>query len=181
MSRGQPGAFGHRRQFRPHHVGIDRGLADPGAETAIAAGDDVVTSDEVGVAGDALCDQPRVLNEVRFRLDDPGNDDLAVRQLDPLEVGPFMRVNSIGRLRATVTRATITVDWVASYVKIPATNSSSQPCHEQVLDERTGSPVGAKPFARRALYLMLQNRIYRAEIVHKKRLYPGEHTPIIDR
>ena len=28
---------------------------------------------------------------------------------------------------------------------------------------------------------MLQNRIYRGEIVHKKRSYRGEHTPIIDR
>ncbi len=64
MSRGQPGAFGHRRQFRPHDVGIDRGLADPGAETAIAAGDDVVAADEVGVAGDALRDQLWVLDEV---------------------------------------------------------------------------------------------------------------------
>ena len=43
LSRGQPSAFGHRRQFRSHHVGIDRGVTDPGAETAIAAGDDVVT------------------------------------------------------------------------------------------------------------------------------------------
>jgi hypothetical protein len=28
---------------------------------------------------------------------------------------------------------------------------------------------------------MLQNRIYRGEIVHKERSYPGEHAPIIDR
>jgi len=27
---------------------------------------------------------------------------------------------------------------------------------------------------------MLQNRIYRGEIVHKERSYPGEHAPIID-
>jgi site-specific DNA recombinase len=40
---------------------------------------------------------------------------------------------------------------------------------------------GGKPFSRGALYLMLQNRIYRGEIVHKERSYPGEHTPIIDR
>jgi site-specific DNA recombinase len=39
---------------------------------------------------------------------------------------------------------------------------------------------GGKPFSRGALYLMLQNRIYRGEIVHKERSYPGEHTPIID-
>jgi Recombinase len=36
-------------------------------------------------------------------------------------------------------------------------------------------------FARGALYLMLQNRIYRGEIVHKERSYSGEHTPIIDQ
>jgi hypothetical protein len=35
-------------------------------------------------------------------------------------------MNSIGKLRATVTRATKTVEWVTSYVKIPATSSSSQ-------------------------------------------------------
>jgi DNA invertase Pin-like site-specific DNA recombinase len=40
---------------------------------------------------------------------------------------------------------------------------------------------GGKPFSRGALYLMLQNRIYRGEIVHKERSYPGEHTPIIDQ
>ena len=43
-----------------------------------------------------------------------------------------------------------------------------------------GRPYGGKPFARGALYHMLQNRIYRGEIVHKDQAYPGEHTPIID-
>ena len=28
---------------------------------------------------------------------------------------------------------------------------------------------------------MLQNRIYRGEIVHKERSYPGEHAAIIDQ
>jgi site-specific DNA recombinase len=45
----------------------------------------------------------------------------------------------------------------------------------------SGRLWGGKPFARGALYLMLQNRIYRGEIVHKERSYPGEHTAIIDR
>src|SRR5882757_4515837 len=45
----------------------------------------------------------------------------------------------------------------------------------------SGRHWGGKPFARGALYLMLQNRIYRGEIVHKERSYPGEHTPIIDQ
>src|ERR1700737_2145655 len=40
---------------------------------------------------------------------------------------------------------------------------------------------GGKPFARGALYLMLQNRIYRGEIVHKEQSHPGEHAPIIDQ
>ena len=33
---------------------------------------------------------------------------------------------------------------------------------------------------RGALYLMLQNRIYRGEITHKGNAYPGEHQPIVD-
>src|SRR5260370_1175986 len=45
----------------------------------------------------------------------------------------------------------------------------------------SGRLWGGKPFARGALYRRLQNRIYRGEIVHKERSYPGEHTPIIDR
>src|SRR5882762_1304371 len=45
----------------------------------------------------------------------------------------------------------------------------------------SGRLRGGKPFARGALYLMLQNRIYRGEIVHKEQFHPGEHTPIIDQ
>jgi site-specific DNA recombinase len=45
----------------------------------------------------------------------------------------------------------------------------------------SGRGVGGKPFSRGALYLMLQNRLYRGEIVHKGQSHPGEHTPIIDR
>src|SRR5690349_565604 len=44
----------------------------------------------------------------------------------------------------------------------------------------SGCISGGKPFARGALYLMLQNRIYRGEIVHREQSYVGEHTPIID-
>jgi DNA invertase Pin-like site-specific DNA recombinase len=43
-----------------------------------------------------------------------------------------------------------------------------------------GRKIGGRPLARGALYLMLQNRIYRGEIVHKENSYPGEHEPIID-
>ena len=45
----------------------------------------------------------------------------------------------------------------------------------------SGRVIGGKPFSRGALYLILQNRIYRGEIVHKGQCHPGEHIPIIDQ
>jgi DNA invertase Pin-like site-specific DNA recombinase len=55
---------------------------------------------------------------------------------------------------------------------------------EGVLSKRRTAPdgrtYGGKPIARGALYHMLQNRLYRGEIVHKVQAYPGEHAPIID-
>jgi DNA invertase Pin-like site-specific DNA recombinase len=44
----------------------------------------------------------------------------------------------------------------------------------------SGRVLGGKPFSRGALYLILQNRTYRGEIVHKGQSHPGEHVPIID-
>ena len=46
--------------------------------------------------------------------------------------------------------------------------------------DKYGRTTGRRPLARGALYLMLQNRIYRGEIVHKESSYPGEHEPIVD-
>jgi site-specific DNA recombinase len=43
-----------------------------------------------------------------------------------------------------------------------------------------GRPAGGQHFSRGALYLMLQNRIYRGEIVHQGAAYPGQHEAIID-
>ena len=43
-----------------------------------------------------------------------------------------------------------------------------------------GSRYGGEQLARGAIYLMLQNRIYRGEIVHKGKSYPGEHEAIVD-
>ena len=45
----------------------------------------------------------------------------------------------------------------------------------------SGRCVGDEPFSRGALYLVLQNRLYRGEIVHKGQSHRGEHTPIIDQ
>jgi site-specific DNA recombinase len=44
-----------------------------------------------------------------------------------------------------------------------------------------GQPFGGKTLARGALYRMLQNRIYRGEIVHKEKSYPADHPAIIDQ
>ena len=44
----------------------------------------------------------------------------------------------------------------------------------------SGRSWGGNPIARGALYLMLQNRIYHGEIVHKDKHYPGEHQAIIE-
>ena len=43
-----------------------------------------------------------------------------------------------------------------------------------------GRLAGGQHFSRGALYLMLQNRIYRGEIVHQGEAYPGQHEAIID-
>ena len=44
-----------------------------------------------------------------------------------------------------------------------------------------GTAYGGQQFSRGALYLMLQNRIYRGEITHKGNSYPGEHPAIVDQ
>ena len=45
----------------------------------------------------------------------------------------------------------------------------------------SGRRWGGKPFTRGALYLMLQNRVYLGETVHKDKSYPGEHKDIVDQ
>jgi site-specific DNA recombinase len=45
---------------------------------------------------------------------------------------------------------------------------------------RDGSTRGGIAFTRGPLYHLLKNRIYRGEIVHKDKVYPGEHKPIVD-
>jgi len=43
-----------------------------------------------------------------------------------------------------------------------------------------GRLAGGHHFSRGALYLMLQNRIYRGEIIHQGTAYPGQHEAILD-
>jgi DNA invertase Pin-like site-specific DNA recombinase len=44
-----------------------------------------------------------------------------------------------------------------------------------------GNEYGGQTLSRGALYLMLQNRIYRGEITHNGKSYPGEHPAIIEQ
>ena len=44
-----------------------------------------------------------------------------------------------------------------------------------------GAEYGGQKLSRGALYLILQNRLYRGEIPHKGNSYPGEHPAIIDK
>jgi DNA invertase Pin-like site-specific DNA recombinase len=43
-----------------------------------------------------------------------------------------------------------------------------------------GRLSGGQRFSRGALYTLLQNRIYRGEITHKGKAFPGQHAPIIE-
>jgi len=45
----------------------------------------------------------------------------------------------------------------------------------------SGRAIGGKPFSRGALYLILKNRTYLGEIIHKGQSRPGEHRPILDQ
>ncbi len=50
----------------------------------------------------------------------------------------------------------------------------------KVRKSAAGTITGGKPFARGALYALLQNRLYLGEVVHKDSSYPGEHDAIVD-
>ena len=44
----------------------------------------------------------------------------------------------------------------------------------------SGQLAGGRRFSRGALYLMLQNRLYRGEVAHKDKIYPGQHEAIVE-
>jgi DNA invertase Pin-like site-specific DNA recombinase len=45
---------------------------------------------------------------------------------------------------------------------------------------RKGRVTGGQPWREGPLYYLLKNRIYRGEIVHKDKVYPGQHPAIVD-
>src|SRR5262245_6266914 len=80
------GTLAERAQLGPDDaVGHHRVAPDRGAEAAIDAGDQALAVDDFGVAADALRHQPRMLDEIRRRVDDPWNENLVVRNVDLLQ------------------------------------------------------------------------------------------------
>ena len=72
------------------------------------------------------------------------------------------------------------------YVELGSVRLLKEECEARGIKSKSwtsasGRVIGGKPFSRGALYLILQNRTYRGEIVHKEQSHPGEHTPIIDQ
>jgi len=65
-------------------------------------------------------------------------------------------------------------------VRLLKTELDTQGVVSKLRKASDGSDYGGKPLARGALYLMLQNRIYRGEIVHKGQNYAGEHKAVVD-
>src|SRR5512132_3691480 len=84
LSRCERSAVRHRPELGEYNVGIDRRLSDPGAIAAIAACNHVFRSDTFGVTPNALRDQLRVFDEIRFRFDNSGNQYFPVGKLHAL-------------------------------------------------------------------------------------------------
>src|SRR5271166_2413861 len=80
------GALGERGELGPHHGRMHlRRERRPGGEPAVGAGDDVLPPDQARVLADAVGDELGMLDVVGGVAEQPGQQDLAVRQL---QVGP---------------------------------------------------------------------------------------------
>jgi len=77
-ARGQTRAFHHRAELGPRDLRIDGGSVGEGREAAVGRRDDVLAPDVPGVLEDSLRDQLWVLDEVRRRVEDTGDDRLAL-------------------------------------------------------------------------------------------------------
>jgi site-specific DNA recombinase len=91
-----------------------------------------------------------------------------------------------GKLLVIESEAEIVCDIFRRYVALGSVRLLKDELEAQGIKSKSwttvsGRRVGGKPFSRGALYHVLQNRLYRGEIVHKGQFHPGEHTPIIDQ
>jgi site-specific DNA recombinase len=84
------------------------------------------------------------------------------------------------------TEARIVVDIFRRYLRLKSVRALSEELASIGIKSkrrfhRDGTEYGHQRFSRGALYLLLQNRIYRGEITHKGRSYPGQHAAIVDK
>src|SRR5262249_29093555 len=96
LLRSDGSAFRQRRQLCPSHLGVDDRPRCAGAKPAVGAGDDVLLADDTSKADDALAHELRMLDDVRRRIDDAGDDDLVLRQL---RVPPYMPLVLVAAVR----------------------------------------------------------------------------------
>ena len=71
-------------------------MADAGSESAVRAGHEVLLTDDVGVAQQALGYELRMLHEIAGVADDSGDEDRALRQGNVLPDGPLVLVAGVG-------------------------------------------------------------------------------------
>lgn len=65
-------------------------------------------------------------------------------------------------------------------VRVLAEQLQAQGIRSKLRISRAGKEYGNAPFSRGALYLILKNRIYLGEVMHKGKAYRGEHNAIVD-
>jgi len=70
-------------------------MADPGAETAIGAGQHILAADQIGVAHQTLGDQIRMLDKIGAVADNAGDERGAFRELYFLEYSPLLLVAGV--------------------------------------------------------------------------------------
>src|SRR5262245_12263475 len=94
LSRRQACSLHERLELGPR----DAWVSDPRAQAAVRARDHVLGAHQPGVLDQALGDQLGMLDKVAGVANDPGDEDLAVGELDVFPHPPFVVVPGIGRL-----------------------------------------------------------------------------------
>mmetsp|Transcript_118125 Transcript_118125/g.335090 ORF Transcript_118125/g.335090 Transcript_118125/m.335090 type:complete len:278 (-) Transcript_118125:532-1365(-) len=97
-------ALDHRLELGVHDVCGDVHGPGGGGEAAVGARQDALRANEADVVHEPLGDEPRVLDVARGRVQHPGHDDLARRQLGGLEDFPLVAMAWVARLHAQVLR-----------------------------------------------------------------------------
>ncbi len=105
LARGQCRALHQGVQFRPGDLRVDAA-----AEAAVSGRDDVLPPDRLGVPGDPVRDDFRVLDDVGGVADHAGQDDLALGQLHVPPHFPLVLVPDVGRLERVGARVDLQHD-----------------------------------------------------------------------